>query len=86
MSDVDDTLDDREGKYGSFRDVAKSSQKMQDVIRNGKNYDKMSFAQKEAIFMICNKISRMINGDVSYKDNAHDLAGYATLIEKDLDR
>ena len=82
--DVKDTLKDREGKYGSFRDVAKSSQQLQDIIRKGKNFDKLSEVQREAVFMICNKISRMINGDVSYKDNAHDLAGYATLITKEL--
>ena len=83
--DIEATLTDREDKYGSFWDVAKSSQKLQEIIRKGKNFDKMSYAQREACFMICNKISRMINGDPTYKDNAHDLAGYSRLIEKDLE-
>jgi len=32
--------------------------------------------------MIFHKISRMCIGDPYYADNAHDIAGYATLLEQ----
>lgn len=86
MDDVEATLEDREGKYGSFEQVARTSQKLQNVIRAGHNFDKLSKAQRESLFMMCNKISRMVNGDPTYIDNAHDLVGYATLMLNDMVR
>ena len=34
--------------------------------------------------MIANKIGRILNGDPNYPDSWHDIAGYATLIENEL--
>lgn len=34
--------------------------------------------------MIAHKIARILNGDPNYADNWHDIAGYATLIDLQL--
>ena len=34
--------------------------------------------------MICSKMARIVNGDFDYIENWHDIAGYATLMERDL--
>ncbi len=33
--------------------------------------------------MICLKISRIVTGDPEHPDNWHDIAGYATLAERE---
>lgn len=35
--------------------------------------------------MIQHKIGRILNGDPAYADSWHDIAGYATLVEKECD-
>ena len=44
----------------------------------------MSDDQVIALDMICNKMARIVNGDPNYIDNWHDIAGYATLVEQEL--
>ena len=34
--------------------------------------------------MIQHKIARILNGDLRYADSWHDIAGYATLVDKRL--
>ena len=36
--------------------------------------------------MIASKIARIVNGDPDYADNWHDIAGYARLVEKELEK
>jgi hypothetical protein len=36
--------------------------------------------QREALEMIQHKVARILNGDPSYHDSWHDIAGYATLV------
>lgn len=80
-SQVTATLEEREGQYGSFADVARLSQQLQRVMR-GKTawYDSLLFDQREALQVIASKISRILNGDPYHIDSWHDIAGYATLI------
>ena len=79
-SNVEQTLSDRESTYGSFRDVAElTSSLMNDLLRLD-----MSFVQREALHMICSKLARIANGDPNHIDSWHDIAGYATLVVKDI--
>ncbi len=83
---VVDTLAAREKNYGDFRDNARIAQNIKLAmqsspvwIRGGVSYDIM-----EALDLIASKIGRMLSGDPNYIDNWHDIAGYATLIERRL--
>ena len=86
MSEVNATLVERGNRYGSFTGHAAVTQDLKNIIkfhlnsRNKKLYDD----QQEALDMICHKIGRIINGDPDYADSWHDIAGYATLVDKRL--
>lgn len=86
MTDVNSTLDERGSRYGSFEGHAQVTQDLKDVI-----YDALKLRNKElkpdqyeALDMICHKIGRIVNGDANYADSWHDIAGYASLVDKRL--
>jgi small ligand-binding sensory domain FIST len=82
---VDDTLNTRQTRYGNYRDVANTAQDLKLVLRRSKNFFNMEPYMKESLDMICNKIGRIVSGDPYYDDSWHDIAGYATLVEKQLE-
>lgn len=87
MSDINQTLYERGRRYGKFADVSRIAQKLKLVSYvegSHKSWGDMKDDQKEALDMIFNKIGRILTGDPNYVDNWHDIAGYATLVEKRL--
>jgi hypothetical protein len=81
---IDKTLKERGERYGAFSSHAALSQAFKDVARTGDSYELLSASQLEALEMIFHKIARILNGDPDYADSWHDLAGYASLVEKEL--
>ena len=79
-SNVEQTLSDRESTYGSFSDVADTTQKLMSFLA----LKDCSCVQQEAMHMICSKLARIANGDPYHVDSWHDIAGYATLVVKDI--
>lgn len=77
---VDGTLQARGGRYGKFNGVAQITQALKAEMRATPNWDSLSFDKKEALEMIAQKIARILNGDPSYHDSWHDIAGYAELV------
>ena len=84
-SDIDATLAERGSRYGKFRNHANISQDLKYVMHNTNNWDTMSNDKREALDMIVHKIGRILNGDPEYSDSWIDLAGYATLVVKNLE-
>lgn len=83
MAEVENTLEQRGARYGTFQGHAEISQDLKEVLRTallcrGK---KLKEDQQEAIEMIFHKIARIVNGDSDYSDSWHDIAGYATLVD-----
>ena len=78
---VEVTLAERQNQYGDFSDVAHLSQGLQSLLSVGSFSD----VQQEAIQMICSKLARLACGDADHVDSWHDIAGYATLVVKDLE-
>lgn len=81
---INETLEQRGSRYGKFKDVAATTYALQTILVNSENYKHMSDDQIIALDMICNKMARIVNGDPNYIDNWHDIAGYATLVEQEL--
>ena len=81
---IESTLNQRGERYGKFKDVAATTYALQEILRNAKNHEHMTDDQVIALDMICNKMARIVNGDPSYIDNWHDISGYATLVEQEL--
>lgn len=50
------------------------------VMENCENWERMSFAQREVIHMVCTKLGRIGDGDFGFLDHWVDLAGYPQLI------
>ena len=82
---IAETLDERGRKYGGYMSVATISQDLKEVIRSGPNYHLLDPDMAESLDMICNKLSRIVNGDPFYKDSWHDIIGYAQLVDTRLE-
>jgi len=83
-TDVQQTLTERGGRYGSFEDHARISQQLQDVMREahcGLGWSRLAPDQAQALTVIADKVARMLNGDPNYRDNWHDIVGYAKLVD-----
>ena len=80
-NNVADTVEKRGSRYGSMEDNAILTQALMDCVLLKCNTG-LSAVHLECLHMIFHKISRMVIGDAMYADNAHDIAGYATLLEQ----
>lgn len=78
---IESTLAERGERYGSFEHHACIAQDLQDVMRSQKGWELMKPDQKQALTVIADKVARMLNGDPAYRDNWHDIVGYAKLVD-----
>lgn len=78
---VENTLDQREKTYGSFKNHSVLSQNLKAVLINSPKYWTLKADQREALEMIQHKIARILNGNPDYTDSWHDIQGYAKLVE-----
>lgn len=83
---IDETLEQRGNNYGDYRDVAYAAQELKKTLRYSKSWHNMEPYMQESLDMICNKMSRIVNGNPYYDDSWHDICGYATLVEKQLEK
>jgi len=81
MANIDDTLEERGARYGDFSDHAVISQDILDAYQKAPKWAKLSPDKKQALRMFADKVARILNCDPEYKDNWHDIAGYAKLAE-----
>jgi hypothetical protein len=81
MTDIADTLAERGARYGNFTDHAAHAQSLQDTMRNTAGWANLSPVKRQALTVIADKIARILSGDPEYKDNWHDIQGYAKLAE-----
>jgi len=84
---LDDILQERGTRYGTFAGHAEISQHLKAPVRRDldKRDRRLADDQMEALEMICHKMARIINGDPDYADSWRDIAGYATLVADRLD-
>lgn len=79
---IEQTLAEREDRYGAFVDHARLAQNLTEVMHGAAKWEDLRAIHREALEMIQHKIARILNGDPDYADNWHDIAGYATLVEQ----
>lgn len=85
MADVDQVLEERGKRYGSFESHAVIAQALKTEMQMVHSWDQLAPDQREALEMIQHKIARILNGDPTYADNWIDIAGYATLVANRLE-
>jgi len=84
QTNVTEVLAERQGTHGSFRENARCSQQLkQIVLEHGEPL--LNAVQREAMDNICQKISRIITGNPNRVDSWVDIAGYATLAARDIE-
>ena len=78
---VDATLTERGNRYGKFKDHAELSQQLKEAMYCADGWEYLSADMREALEMIQHKVARILNGDPTYADSWHDIAGYAKLVD-----
>ena len=84
LPSIADTLAERGNRYGVFSSHAAITQNLKNQMQCAPNWGRLSASQREALDMIAHKIGRILNGDPNYADSWHDIAGYASLVELEL--
>jgi hypothetical protein len=77
---IEQTLQQRASKYGSFNDHARITQNIKRAMQDSANWQQLSDDKKEALEMLAHKIGRILNGDPEYHDSWHDMMGYTKLV------
>lgn len=80
MPELEVTLKDRGASYGDYSDLADLSQRLKLMLQR----PGLAPAEKESLDLICTKLARLIVGRGDRAEHWHDIAGYATLAERDL--
>lgn len=78
---VDATLTERGNRYGKFKDHAELSQQLKEAMHCADGWARLEPDMREALEMIQHKVARILNGDPTYADSWHDIAGYAKLVD-----
>lgn len=73
-------LPNRGSTHGIFKDRAAVAQSVMGAIYYGTHWDEVEDDQRQALFMIAEKISRIVTGDPDFTDHWVDIAGYAQLV------
>ena len=80
-NDVTETLTERGNRYGKFKDHAELSQQLKEAMHCAYGWSRLEPDMREALEMIQHKVARILNGDPTYADSWHDIAGYARLVD-----
>ena len=80
---IQDTLNDRETRYGDFGVLARAIQSFKNVYRSAPGWAKMTDVQREVMDMDIVKNCRILYGDPTHRDSWTDKAGYALLADEE---
>jgi hypothetical protein len=80
---IDAILAQREARYGGFRNNAIIAQSLKSVLQTHPSWGSLDPFHQEALHQILSKVSRLVFNP-NYLDNWTDIAGYATLVIKEL--
>ena len=85
QTNVTEVLAKRQGTHGNFLQNADCSQALKEII-DGHGDELLPPIAREALHNICQKISRIVTGNWQHTDSWVDIAGYATLVAKYLEK
>lgn len=83
---IQDTLNEREKTHGDYMEQSRLTQTLFNELMASRNGPTLPAFQREALHMICAKISRLMTGDNMEPEHWHDIAGYALLAERCMKR
>lgn len=80
--DTSELLSTRGKTHGEYRDHARITQRLKDIMRAEPGWGRLSDIQKETLEMNAHKIGRILAGDPNFVDHWDDIAGYAKLVSQ----
>ena len=81
---INDILEERGSRYGSFETHAAITQSLKIVMLQTPQWRNLNASQKESLEMVAHKIGRILNGDPNYLDSWVDIVGYTQLVVEQL--
>jgi len=81
---IEKILEERQKTHGDFKDQANLAQKLKSTFVFHSRTE-LNNCQQEAIDMILHKLARIGSGNPNEPDHWRDIAGYATLVLKELE-
>ena len=84
MRSTEEILKEREEQHGAFKAHASIEKELRNIYKYSNPIDVTS-VQEIGLGMILHKIARLINGGYNHQDTWEDIAGYATLVAKDME-
>jgi hypothetical protein len=85
MPNIEQTLQERGSRYGSFAEHARISQAIKAAMADSPNWATLSADKREALEMVAHKAARILNGDPTFHDSWHDIIGYTKLVADSLE-
>lgn len=81
-----ETLKARGNQYGPYDEMACIAQRLKEIVRIGvpSNWAQLQDVERESLDMIFTKIARIVIGAPLQEDSWHDIAGYASLVEREI--
>ena len=84
---AEDIIASRAPVYGSFSNVAAKAQAIKMAFfTGGGGCARLQPDHRESLDLIATKIARICCGDPDHKDSWDDIAGYATLVSKRIEK
>jgi len=81
---IEEILAARQKTHGDFGTHAAITDSIKYHMHNSSQWSYLSPTQREALDMTAHKIGRILAGDPDYKDHWDDIAGYTTLVAREL--
>lgn len=81
--DIHKILEERKGTHGDFEKVSNVAQAMKESLSFNNNLNRY---ERESAEMICTKLARIVCGNADEIDHWSDIAGYATLVVRELEK
>lgn len=85
-TDVNQILSERGTTHGFYRLQGSFAAALKAHFRAQEGWSELKAWQKDALDMIAVKISRILHGNPDTKDHWDDIAGYATLCSKEIEK
>ena len=86
MENIQNVLADRARTHGDFEHVAKMSQNLKHQMQSVNAYAHLDYYMAESLEQIAMKIARILSGNAMQVDHWQDIAGYATLVVRQIGR
>lgn len=75
------SIPNRDETHGGIEAVGEVSQQIKQAMRDGRNWERLTSAEAEALDMISHKVGRILSGaDSGNPEHWEDVAGYALAI------